>query len=120
MAADVCVVEHLHPTEAYDTPQVQHNDMVLHLNDPVLGPVSQIAPAAKFSSSTQVVRTPAPRIGEHNDEVLANAAGWQERADPAPSPRNAGALLEGVRILDVGGISRVPIRHVCWRTSGRT
>ena len=102
MAADVCVVEHLHPTEAYDTPQVQHNDMVLHLNDPVLGPVSQIAPAAKFSSSTQVVRTPAPRIGEHNDEVLANAAGWQERADPAPSPRNAGALLEGVRILDVG------------------
>ncbi len=102
MAADVCVVEHLHPTEAYDTPQVQHNAMVLQLHDPVLGPVSQIAPAAKFSSSSQTPVTPAPCIGEHNEEVLSQHAGWQERRDPVSQSHQPRALLEGVRILDVG------------------
>ena len=102
MAADVCVVEHLHPTEAYDTPQVRHNDMVQKLDDPVLGLVSQIAPAAKFSSSSHNLLGPAPRVGQHNDDVRADTGGWQERADPVRHPPASGALLEGVRILDMG------------------
>jgi len=102
MAADVCVVEHLHPTEAYDTPQVKHNNMVLQIDDPVLGPVSQVAPAAKFSSSSDTLFTPAPRAGEHTDDVLANRAGWSEQEHSAALPDDAKALLEGVRILDVG------------------
>ena len=102
MSADVCVVEHFHPTEAYDTPQVRFNNMVLQIDDPVLGLVSQIAPPAKFSSSPSPPGRPAPWVGEHNDDVLANAAGWQERGDHVAHASEPGALLRGVRILDLG------------------
>src|SRR5262249_54066059 len=37
MDADVCAVEHLRPTEVYDTPQAVHNEMVVEVEDPVLG-----------------------------------------------------------------------------------
>ncbi len=102
MSADVCVVEHLHPTEAYDTPQVRYNNMVLEIDDPVLGVVSQIAPAAKFSSSSRTLWTPAPRTGEHNADVLDNTEWWPERGAPGPHAGEPEALLEGVRILDLG------------------
>ncbi len=102
MAADVCVVEHLHPTEAYDTPQVRHNGMVQVVDDPALGPVSQIAPAAKFSSNSDTPLRPAPRVGQHTDDVLADTGGWQELGEPVRHPPAPGALLEGVRILDIG------------------
>ena len=102
MSADVCAVEHLHPTEAYDTPQVRYNNMVLQVDDPVLGPVSQIAPAATFISSPPISCRPAPCVGEHNEDVLANTAGWQVRPLPAVAVHEPKALLQGVRILDVG------------------
>ena len=58
--ADVCVVEHLRPTEVYDTPQARHNEMVVTVDDPVLGPLEQVAPPAKFSLTPGSVRAPAP------------------------------------------------------------
>jgi len=101
--ADVCAVEHLRPTEVYDTPQARHNEMVVTVEDPVLGPVEQVAPAAKFAATPGAVRRPAPRAGEHTAEVLATMAEW-----PAPPKRPAAAsidtrpLLEGVRVVDFG------------------
>ena len=70
--ADVCAVEHLRPTEVFDTPQARHNGMVVTVDDPVLGPVEQVAPAIKFSATPGAVRGPAPSVGEHTDDVLAD------------------------------------------------
>ncbi len=102
MEADVCAVEHLRPTEVYDTPQARHNDMVVTVDDPVLGPVEQVAPAAKFSATPGAVRAPAPRPGADTDAVLSTSAGWP---DPAPSPApvpDTRPLLADLRVLDLG------------------
>src|SRR5262249_3386006 len=56
--ADVCAVEHLRPTEVYDTPQARHNEMVVMVDDPVLGPVEQVAPPAKFAATPGAVKSP--------------------------------------------------------------
>jgi crotonobetainyl-CoA:carnitine CoA-transferase CaiB-like acyl-CoA transferase len=101
--ADVCAVEHLWPTEVYDSPQARHNDMVVTVDDPVLGPVEQVAPPIKFSLTPGVVAAPAPTAGEHTRSVLATAAGWPAPAPPAGAPRpDRRPLLDGVRILDLG------------------
>lgn len=101
--ADVCAVEHLHATEVYDTPQAIHNEMVVEIEDPVLGLVQQVGLGAKLSETPGAVRGPAPHVGEHTDAVLANQAGWPApaRGTPAPTP-DEGPLLRGVKILDVG------------------
>jgi crotonobetainyl-CoA:carnitine CoA-transferase CaiB-like acyl-CoA transferase len=103
MAADVCAVEHLHPTEVYDTPQAQHNDIVVELDDPALGPVRQVDVGAKLSASPGQPAGPAPAVGQHTEEVLTGLAGWPKPAPsgsvPTPDRR---PLLDGVRILDVG------------------
>ena len=101
--ADVCAVEHLRPTEVYDTPQARHNEMVVTVDDPVLGPVEQVAPAAKFAATPGGVRSPAPQIGEHTPEVLDTMAGWPARSEQrATASADTRPLLEGVRIVDLG------------------
>ncbi len=103
LEADVCAVEHLRPTEVYDTPQARHNDMVVTVEDPVLGPVEQVAPAAKFSATPGAVRGPAPRPGEHTGVVLATHAGWPAPVpDPVPPVPDPRPLLADVRVLDLG------------------
>jgi len=100
--SDVCAVEHLHATEVYDTPQARHNGMVVTVDDPVLGPVEQVAPGAKFSATPASVRGPAPRVGEHTDAVLASLAGWPAPKHRVAGPPESGPLLADVRILDLG------------------
>ena len=51
--ADVCAIEHLPPCAVFDTPQARHNEMVVVVDDPVLGRVEQVAPPAKFSRGPQ-------------------------------------------------------------------
>jgi crotonobetainyl-CoA:carnitine CoA-transferase CaiB-like acyl-CoA transferase len=103
LEADVCAVEHLRPTEVYDTPQARHNQMVVRVDDPVLGPVEQVAPAAKFTATPGDVRAPAPRVGEHTADVLETMAGWPEPTERrAATPIDTRPLLDGVRILDLG------------------
>ncbi len=101
--ADVCAVEHLGPTECFDTPQAIHNDMVVQVDDPVLGPVRQVGIGAKLSASPGAIKNRAPTIGQHTEAVLANLAGW-----PPPEPVVTGPapdtvpLLDGIKILDLG------------------
>ena len=56
--AEVCAIEHLQPGEVFDQPQARYNQMVVEIDDPVLGLVQQVAPAAKFPSLGQVALTP--------------------------------------------------------------
>jgi crotonobetainyl-CoA:carnitine CoA-transferase CaiB-like acyl-CoA transferase len=109
--AEVCAIEHLAPCEVFDQPQAQHNEMVVELDDAVLGPVQQVATAAKFPSLPPVQLTAAPTAGQHTDEVRADACTWAERPASsafdwvATATATAAAdrpLLDGVRVLDLG------------------
>ena len=104
--AEVCAIEHLQPGEVFDQPQARYNQMVVEIDDPVLGLVQQVAPAAKFPSLGQVALTPAPTPGQHlgagwdHDPFVGR--GTTHPSGPGASAQNGGPLLEGVKILDLG------------------
>ena len=97
LAADVCAVPELRPGEIFDQPQVLHNGMAVEVDDPVLGRVTQVAPAAKFSRTPADVPRPAPVAGNASLPVFLPRA-----ADPRADAPDARALLDGVRVLDLG------------------
>jgi crotonobetainyl-CoA:carnitine CoA-transferase CaiB-like acyl-CoA transferase len=103
LEADVGVAEILRPTEAFDTPQIIHNEMIVEVDDPVLGGIQQVGIGAKLSRTPGEVRGPAPVVGQHTEAVWADAAGWPlpERARTAHT-LNTKPLLDGVRIVDFG------------------
>ncbi|MGE0384160.1 MAG: CaiB/BaiF CoA transferase family protein [Gammaproteobacteria bacterium] len=105
LEADVCVIPELRPGQVFDEPQPRHNQMVMTLADPELGPLEQVAPAAKFPNSPHAIARPAPRPGQHTAEVLAEA-GKAVAKSAAAAPAGPGAadrpLLDGLKILDLG------------------
>jgi crotonobetainyl-CoA:carnitine CoA-transferase CaiB-like acyl-CoA transferase len=88
IAADVCAIEHMPPTQVFDHRQARHNGMVISLEDPVLGTVEQVAPGLRFDGKAPKVRGPAPIAGQHTDEVLASLetpstpSRWREDRGP--------------------------------------
>jgi crotonobetainyl-CoA:carnitine CoA-transferase CaiB-like acyl-CoA transferase len=107
MEADVCAVEHLAPTAAFDEPQTRHNGMVLTLNDPALGPVEQIAPGIRFDGHAPDQPAPAPEPGRDTREVLAALERPDEGSSwsiglPTAGVRDERPLLAGVKVVDLG------------------
>lgn len=110
LAADVCAIPALQPGEVFDEPQAIHNQMVIESADPVLGPVQQVAPAARFSRTPTGTPGPAPTPGRHTREVLSELrvpAGPMAQAASHPRPddrqmSDGGPLLAGLKVLDFG------------------
>jgi crotonobetainyl-CoA:carnitine CoA-transferase CaiB-like acyl-CoA transferase len=100
LEADVCCIEHLHPAEVFDQPQTRHNQMVVEVDDPVLGTVQQVAPPARFDRLELPRARPAPRPGADTDSVFSSL--WAERPQHALGPVDDRPLLQGLRILDFG------------------
>ena len=97
---DVCAVEHLPVTAAFDQPQVIHNRMVVTVDDPVLGAVEQVAPPAVLSATPASVRGPAPPPGHHGRDAGFSPSPWTP-PDRRPTP-DPGPLLADVRVVDLG------------------
>jgi crotonobetainyl-CoA:carnitine CoA-transferase CaiB-like acyl-CoA transferase len=103
MAADVCAVEHLHPSEVFDELQPRHNRMVVEVDDPVLGRIEQVAPAIRFDGAVPEVTRPAPTPGQHTDEILGELASSDDRTASTTSREpDERPLLHDVKILDAG------------------
>jgi crotonobetainyl-CoA:carnitine CoA-transferase CaiB-like acyl-CoA transferase len=56
--------------EVFQDPQVQHLELVTEVEQPGLGPVRMLGFPFRLSAGPIGVRRPAPRLGEHTDEVL--------------------------------------------------
>lgn len=51
-------------------PQVLASELIIETDHPVAGRLRQTRPAARFSRTTPEIRRGAPRLGEHNEELL--------------------------------------------------
>jgi crotonobetainyl-CoA:carnitine CoA-transferase CaiB-like acyl-CoA transferase len=102
LAADICAIPELHPGEVFDEPQVRHNDMVVEVDDPDLGRLEQVAPAAKFRNMAAAVRSGAPTVGQHTAAVRAERPAAATFTTSESTAVRDVPLLEGVRILDLG------------------
>ena len=60
--------------EMHADPQTRAREMVVALEHPAAGPVETIGLPVKFSATPGRVSRPAPRLGEHTAEVLAELA----------------------------------------------
>ena len=78
--------------QVYADPHVQSRDMAVELQHPKAGGIRNIGVAVKLSDTPGSVRTPAPLLGQHTDDVLAEF-GYSD-ADIA-ALRQSGALGGG-------------------------
>ncbi len=60
----------LHFDEVFTDPQILAREMVVETHHPVTGPFRTMGVTVKLSDTPGKVRAPAPRLGEHNAEVL--------------------------------------------------
>jgi crotonobetainyl-CoA:carnitine CoA-transferase CaiB-like acyl-CoA transferase len=64
-------------------PQVLANEHIVDLEHPVMGPVKVVGLPTKLSRTPGKIRTAAPTLGEHTEEILSQIGGYtaQEIAD---------------------------------------
>jgi len=60
----------LHFDEVFTDPQILAREMVVQTEHPVTGKFRTMGVTVKLSDTPGAVRRAAPRLGEHNDEVL--------------------------------------------------
>jgi crotonobetainyl-CoA:carnitine CoA-transferase CaiB-like acyl-CoA transferase len=78
-AADVPCAPILRRSEIIHNEQVVARGLIAELDQPGVGRIRQPKPAARFERNESVIAGPAPRIGEHSREVLAEL-GYDQRA----------------------------------------
>ena len=71
------------------------------MNDPELGPIRQVGITYKLSKNPARIQGPAPAVGQHTEQVKAEAASTTAPA-PAHTGKSLKAPLEGIRVLDLG------------------
>jgi crotonobetainyl-CoA:carnitine CoA-transferase CaiB-like acyl-CoA transferase len=99
--ADVAAIPELHPGQIFDEPQVRHNDMVSRIDDPVLGPLEQVAPAIRFAGLDHRPETGAPTVGQH-DDLWRTTLSSSDEAPAEDGDDDEMCLLDGLRVLDAG------------------
>ena len=102
LKADVCAIPALKPGEVFDEPQALFNEMVVEVDDPVLGRVQQVGAPAKLPGFPPLVSRPAPTAGQHTQEVLAELATVTGPAVPTGPAQDDVPVLDGLHVLDIG------------------
>jgi crotonobetainyl-CoA:carnitine CoA-transferase CaiB-like acyl-CoA transferase len=70
---EICATPVYGLDEALDDPHNRARDMIAEVVHPEYGRIPQIGVAPKFSETPGSVRTPAPKPGEHTEEILREA-----------------------------------------------
>jgi len=69
-AEDVPCAPVLRREELLEHPQIRANGLVVEAEDPRGGAIRQPRPAERFDRTPSALRSPAPGLGEHTDELL--------------------------------------------------
>jgi crotonobetainyl-CoA:carnitine CoA-transferase CaiB-like acyl-CoA transferase len=79
-----------HIDKVVEHPQVKAREMIVESDHPVAGNVRIVGVPVKLSQTPGRVRTPAPTLGQHTDDVLAHYLGLA--ANDIADLRQAGAI----------------------------
>ncbi len=99
-ARRICLAPVMNFEQVASDKHLRARDGFVTVDHPETGPLEYLAPAVLTTSGRAEIRRAAPRLGEHNAEVLANAR---------PASRSAAASearlpLEGVRVVDLSWV----------------
>ncbi len=89
------------PEDALNDQALIDEGIVVTLNDPEVGPIRQVGLVYGMSKTPGMVQGPAPTIGQHTDEILAELLN-PIPATPTASSGDLKAPLDGVLVLDLG------------------
>jgi len=89
------------PEEALNDPLFLADGIAAEVNDPELGPIRQVGITYKLSKNPARIQGPAPAVGQHTEQVKAEASANAASAS-APTGKSLKAPLEGIRVLDLG------------------
>jgi len=81
-------------------PQVIHNQMLLDINDPILGQTRQPAPPIRFTESNSNAQGAAPLPGDDNNilkTLIPKSTSIKKTMNPLSHP------LEGIKVVDLTG-----------------
>ena len=109
-SGNVAAEPYLSTKEALHHPDLVANGEVIEILDPELGRVRQLGPIAKLSTTPAAPHRPAPRVGEHSDDILAEDRRAPEFTPGAPAV--AGRPLDGVMVLELATIIAAPLGTV--------
>jgi crotonobetainyl-CoA:carnitine CoA-transferase CaiB-like acyl-CoA transferase len=93
------------PEEALSDPALLAESAVLEVDHPEHGKLRQAGILYHMSHTPGEFRRPVPSVGQHNDEIRAEAradAPTSDRAVPESTPVSLKGPLQGVTVLDLG------------------
>ncbi len=88
------------PGEALADKSFLADGCVVEVVDPDQGPIHHAGPLLEFSATPGAVAGPAPRSGEHTEEVLGEAK--KPRVSVTGKGKTLAHPLSGIRVLDLG------------------
>ena len=100
--AQVCIQKIRSPEEGLTDPLLLADRVITEIDDPLLGPIRTVGVLYNLDTSPGEVRGPAPMLGQHTDEVRAEATA--ARANPATDTgeKLPKGPLDGITVLDFG------------------
>ncbi|MCY3821093.1 MAG: CoA transferase [Gammaproteobacteria bacterium] len=99
-ARRICLAPVMNFKQVASDRHLRARDGFVTVDHPETGPVEYLAPAVLTTGGRAEIRRPAPRLGEHNDEVLSNACPASHSA-----PESEARLpLDGVRVVDLSWV----------------
>ncbi len=100
--AGVCMQKIRTPEEGLTDPLLLDDGIVVELDDPEIGPIRTVGVLYNLETSEGEVRGPAPTLGQHTDEIKAEARLATPAAATDTGKRLARGPLDGIRVLDFG------------------
>ena len=96
--------------EALDDPQVHFNEMLIDLDDPYLGRVSQMGVPIQLSETPGAIDAPRPTPGQHTAEIISSLPAADQ--DTARSGSDDGGPMEpplsGIKVLEMSNLIAGP------------
>ena len=111
--ADVPYARASATNDSMDNPQVIANDMLLQLNDPLVGDVTQMGNPIKFTRTPGEIRAARPKRGQHTESVMAEITVVELPEPRDVELRDDAPPLDGVRVMEMTNVIAGPAAGKC-------